>query len=87
MKTGAIFQSTRSAVCKLKIVVFEMYRTFKNSKFVLKEAEKQPQHLKIARRRNYFSDHLLMQIKTQIRTIRKKYSMDASLLKLRILCL
>ena len=64
-----------------------MFRTFKNSKFVLKEAEKQPQHLKIARRRNHFSDHLLMQIKTQIRAIRKKYSMDASLLKLRILCL
>ena len=26
----------------------------KNSKSVLKETEKQPQHLKIARRRNYF---------------------------------
>ena len=30
---------------------------------VLKETEKQLQHLKIDTRRNYFSDHLVMQIK------------------------
>ena len=30
---------------------------------VLKETEKQPQHLKIDTRRNYFSEYLVMQIK------------------------
>ena len=37
-----------------------------NSLSNLKETETQPQHLKIETRQSYFSDHLLMKIKTQI---------------------
>ena len=40
-----------------------------NSLSVLKETETQPQHLKIETRQSYFSDHLLMQIKTQIQFV------------------
>ena len=41
-----------------------------NSLSVLKETETQPQHLKIETRQSYFSDHLLMKIKTQIQFVR-----------------
>ena len=40
-----------------------------NSLSNLKETETQPQHLKIETRQSYFSDHLLMQIKTQIQFV------------------
>lgn len=81
-KTWVIFQSPSLAVCKLNIFVFEMFRIhfgtrcysqdfidlclFLNSISVLKETEKQPSRFKIKGRQNYFSDHLLMLIKTQI---------------------
>ena len=40
-----------------------------NSLSNLKETETQPQHLKIETRQSYFSDHLLMKIKTQIQFV------------------
>ena len=46
--------------------LFWSFFFYLNSLSNLKETETQPQHLKIETRQSYFSDHLLMKIKTQI---------------------
>ena len=48
---------------------FVLFLLLLNSMLVLKgnDHEKQQSHLEIETRRNYFPDHLFMQIKTQIR--------------------
>ena len=79
-KTWVIFQSPSLAVCKLNIFVFEMFRIhfgtrcysqdfidlclFLNSISVLKETERQQSHQEIETRRNYFTDHLLLENRT-----------------------